>query len=167
MSLHAQRTHRRLADGRDLFYYDDAGSRPSADRETRDSRDLPPMPAGARMRRDPLTGEWVLVSPHRTKRPWQGKQESPAPDRRPEYDPACYLCPGNVRAGGEQTPPYEETYVFTNDFAALLDDTPAETFSPSPRVSVVPRGRARSRPRSEGSRRSSLYDVLDRPDVVG
>ncbi len=71
-----------------------------------------------------LTGEWVLVSPHRTKRPWQGKTEAPAPEHRPSHDPNCYLCPGNTRAGGEQTPAYANTYVFTNDFAALLPDTP-------------------------------------------
>lgn len=79
-------------------------------------------------RLNPLTGEWVLVSPHRTKRPWQGKTEATAPEHRPSYDPGCYLCPGNIRAGGEQTPAYESTYVFTNDFAALLPDTPDAVF---------------------------------------
>lgn len=69
-----------------------------------------------------LTGEWVLVSPHRTKRPWQGKVESLSKERRPSYDEKCYLCPGNVRAGGAQTPKYENTYAFTNDFAALLPE---------------------------------------------
>ncbi|WP_010519639.1 UDP-glucose--hexose-1-phosphate uridylyltransferase [Croceivirga radicis] len=71
-----------------------------------------------------LTGEWVLVSPHRTKRPWQGKQEKIPETKRPKYDPTCYLCPGNTRAGGEQTPKYESVYSFTNDFSALLADTP-------------------------------------------
>lgn len=71
-----------------------------------------------------LTGDWILVSPHRTKRPWQGKQETPTPDQRPPYDPTCYLCPGNTRAGGHANPNYESTFVFTNDFAALLEDTP-------------------------------------------
>ena len=71
-----------------------------------------------------LTGEWVLVSPHRNKRPWQGKTESMSADARPVYDPTCYLCPGNQRAGGAQTPVYMGTYVFTNDFPALLPDTP-------------------------------------------
>lgn len=75
-------------------------------------------------RLNPLTGQYVLVSPHRTKRPWQGKQEPPTPDNRPAYDPKCYLCPGNTRANGEHNPAYESTYVFTNDFAALLPDTP-------------------------------------------
>jgi UDPglucose--hexose-1-phosphate uridylyltransferase len=66
-----------------------------------------------------LTGEWVLVSPHRTQRPWQGKTEKAADEKRPAYDPACYLCPGNTRAGGHQNPAYAGTFVFTNDFAAL------------------------------------------------
>ena len=55
-------------------------------------------------RYNPLTGEWILVSPHRTKRPWQGKKEIPPKDDRPQYDPKCYLCPGNERAGGEKNP---------------------------------------------------------------
>ncbi|MDR1875744.1 MAG: galactose-1-phosphate uridylyltransferase, partial [Synergistaceae bacterium] len=67
-----------------------------------------------------LTGEWVLVSPHRTQRPWQGKVEAAAPDVRPPYDPECYLCPGNERAGGVKNPVYEHTFVFPNDFSALL-----------------------------------------------
>jgi UDPglucose--hexose-1-phosphate uridylyltransferase len=75
-------------------------------------------------RYNPLTGEWVLVSPHRTKRPWQGQVEKAPPDDRPSYDPGCYLCPGNPRAGGFSNPVYEHTFVFTNDFAALLPDTP-------------------------------------------
>lgn len=75
-------------------------------------------------RLNPLTGDYVLVSPHRTKRPWQGAQETLPPDNRPTYDPTCYLCPGNNRAGGVSNPPYDSTFVFTNDFAALLPDTP-------------------------------------------
>jgi UDPglucose--hexose-1-phosphate uridylyltransferase len=73
-----------------------------------------------------LTGEWLLVSPHRTARPWQGQVEDVVVDKRPEYDPTCYLCPGNERAGGLRTPPYTSTFVFDNDFAALLPDTPPE-----------------------------------------
>jgi UDPglucose--hexose-1-phosphate uridylyltransferase len=66
-----------------------------------------------------LTGEWVLVSPHRMKRPWQGQVEALPPDDRPAYDPNCYLCPGNERAGGQRNPDYTSTYAFDNDFAAL------------------------------------------------
>lgn len=75
-----------------------------------------------------LTGEWVLVSPHRTKRPWQGKNEATAKNKKPSYDPSCYLCPGNSRAGGETNPDYEGVFSFTNDYSALLMDTPEETF---------------------------------------
>jgi UDPglucose--hexose-1-phosphate uridylyltransferase len=75
---------------------------------------------------DPLSGEWVLVSPHRTKRPWQGQVEKVAPEVRPAYDPSCYLCPGNPRAAGVKNPNYTSTFVFDNDFAALLPDTPAD-----------------------------------------
>ena len=71
-----------------------------------------------------LNGDWVLVSPHRTKRPWQGQVERTPPDNRPPYDPQCYLCPGNVRAGGYRNPAYTSTFVFENDFAALLPDGP-------------------------------------------
>ncbi|KAA3656698.1 MAG: UDP-glucose--hexose-1-phosphate uridylyltransferase [Calditrichaeota bacterium] len=78
-------------------------------------------------RHNPLTDEWVLVSPHRTKRPWQGKVESASRELRPQFDPTCYLCPGNDRAGGHKNPVYENTFVFDNDFAALLPDSPAET----------------------------------------
>jgi len=70
-----------------------------------------------------LTGEWVLVSPHRTKRPWQGKVEKINNEKRPIFDPTCYLCPGNTRAGGAKTPKYTDTFVFTNDFAALRSDS--------------------------------------------
>jgi UDPglucose--hexose-1-phosphate uridylyltransferase len=72
-----------------------------------------------------LTGEWILVSPHRAKRPWQGQVEKPETEKLPEYDPACYLCPGNTRAGGNINPVYTDTFVFTNDFSSLLDDSPS------------------------------------------
>jgi UDPglucose--hexose-1-phosphate uridylyltransferase len=75
-------------------------------------------------RYNPLTGEWVLVSPQRTQRPWQGRVEPAPPETRPAYDPGCYLCPGNTRAGGVRNPDYQSTFVFTNDFAALLPDAP-------------------------------------------
>ncbi|KAM0787321.1 hypothetical protein ACM66B_007094 [Microbotryomycetes sp. NB124-2] len=73
-------------------------------------------------RLNPLTGEYVLVSPHRTKRPWQGAVEPPQLDSRPQYDNKCYLCPGNERAGGIKTDKYDGTFVFENDFAALVED---------------------------------------------
>jgi UDPglucose--hexose-1-phosphate uridylyltransferase len=75
-------------------------------------------------RYNPLSDEWVLVSPQRTERPWLGQVEKPPPEARPRYDPTCYLCPGNERAGGVCNPQYSSTYVFTNDFAALLPDVP-------------------------------------------
>ena len=68
---------------------------------------------------NPLINEWVLVSPHRAKRPWQGQKETLANDERPEYDSTCYLCPGNVRANGEENAKYKSSFVFENDFAAL------------------------------------------------
>lgn len=70
-----------------------------------------------------LTGERILVSPHRSKRPWQGQVEELSLDKRPEYDPNCYLCPGNKRADGSENPNYKESFVFVNDFSALLKDT--------------------------------------------
>jgi UDPglucose--hexose-1-phosphate uridylyltransferase len=78
-------------------------------------------------RLNPLTGEFVLVSPHRTQRPWLGQVEKALLDERPTYDPHCYLCPGNERAGGIRNPNYEQTFIFTNDFAALLPETPMPT----------------------------------------
>src|SRR5947207_2493935 len=79
-------------------------------------------------RYNPLTSEWVLVSPHRTERPWQGQIEDAVEKSLPEYDPNCYLCPGNSRAGGQRNPQYSGTFVFENDFAALKRDTPADIY---------------------------------------
>jgi UDPglucose--hexose-1-phosphate uridylyltransferase len=75
-------------------------------------------------RYNPLLGKWVLVSPHRFKRPWQGQQEAPEVETRTAYDPTCYLCPGNNRVGGVVNPAYTGTYVFDNDFAALQTTVP-------------------------------------------
>ena len=75
-------------------------------------------------RRNPLTGQWVLVSPHRAKRPWQGKQEAVSRTRAPAHDASCYLCAGNARVTGERNPDYAGTFVFTNDFAALMQQAP-------------------------------------------
>ena len=76
---------------------------------------------------NPLNGTWILVSPHRTDRPWQGQVEKTAVDAQPDYDPNCYLCPGNARAGGARNPAYTSTFVFDNDYAAMLPGTPAGT----------------------------------------
>src|SRR5947209_4905487 len=80
---------------------------------------------------NPLTREWVLVSPHRTQRPWQGQVEEAGAPGQPEYDPKCYLCPGNERAGGVRNPKYTSTFVFDNDFAALKPDTSPARFEES------------------------------------
>ena len=72
---------------------------------------------------NPLLGEWVVVSPHRTQRPWQGQVEDAAAEGAAPYDAECYLCPGNTRAGGLKTPAYDATYVFDNDYPALLPET--------------------------------------------
>jgi UDPglucose--hexose-1-phosphate uridylyltransferase len=74
---------------------------------------------------NPLTEKWVLVSPHRVERPWQGQIEATPAEASLPFDPNCYLCPGNTRAGGVKNPKYEGTYVFDNDFAALRPDTSA------------------------------------------
>ena len=71
-----------------------------------------------------LTGEWVLVSPHRAKRPWQGQNEAISNEQRPSHDPNCYLCAGNTRINGEENPKYKDVFVFTNDFAALQTTSP-------------------------------------------
>jgi UDPglucose--hexose-1-phosphate uridylyltransferase len=75
---------------------------------------------------NPLIGDWVLVSPHRARRPWLGQTEKSAPESLPQYDPTCYLCPRNHRAGDKQNPDYTGTFVFENDFAALLPDSSAD-----------------------------------------
>ena len=72
------------------------------------------------------TGDWILVSPHRTKRPWQGRLEKVVGEERPSYDPDCFLCPGNVRASGGKNPDYKGPYTFVNDFSALLPEGPQE-----------------------------------------
>jgi UDPglucose--hexose-1-phosphate uridylyltransferase len=86
------------------------------------------MPDFPHRRFNALTGDWVLVSPHRTQRPWLGQLEKTPAAQRPAYDPNCYLCPGNQRAGDARNPVYDNTFVFTNDFSALLPDAP-ETFA--------------------------------------
>ena len=73
-------------------------------------------------RYNPLLDEWILVSPQRAKRPWQGQNEAISDEKKPEYDETCYLCPGNHRITGGTNPNYENCYVFDNDFPALLKD---------------------------------------------
>ena len=86
-----------------------------------------------------LTREWVLVSPHRAKRPWLGQVEKLSPEDLPAYDPTCYLCPRNERAGGHVNPDYQGTFVFENDFAALLpEDVEEDPSSDFPLLRAVP-----------------------------
>src|ERR1043165_7078319 len=88
---------------------------------------------------NPLTGEWVLVSPHRAKRPWLGQVEKNSPENLPHHDPTCYLCPRNERAGGIQNPDYIGTFSFDNDFAALLPEQEQGEFVPdSPLLTAEP-----------------------------
>ncbi|HKJ11507.1 MAG TPA: galactose-1-phosphate uridylyltransferase [Ornithinimicrobium sp.] len=108
MSLHAQRTHRHLADDRDLFYYDDAASPPAAGRDARDTRELPAMPAGARMRRDPLTGEWIPLASHRMNRTHMPARAD------------CPLCPSRPEGPPSEIPASDyHVVVFENRFPSL------------------------------------------------
>ena len=89
-------------------------------------------------RYNPLTQQWVLVSPHRAKRPWQGQQEKVSTIQKPHYDPQCYLCPRNTRITGEKNPDYHKPFVFKNDFSALLANTPAPNYSSDPLFKAAP-----------------------------
>src|SRR5690606_21633702 len=91
-------------------------------------------------RHDPLRDQRVLVSPHRNLRPWQGQTEPPPTTRPPRHDPDCYLCPGSLRAGGQRNPAYSATYVFTNDFPALLPEAAASpvALGPAPTAGAPP-----------------------------
>ncbi|HET9095861.1 MAG TPA: UDP-glucose--hexose-1-phosphate uridylyltransferase [Candidatus Baltobacteraceae bacterium] len=92
---------------------------------------------------NPLTGQWVLVSPHRLDRPWQGDLAAAAPPPRLRYDPHCYLCPGNERAGGVRNPKYDGTFAFDNDFPALLPDAEDARFEDGPLLAQSDPGRCR------------------------
>ena len=83
-------------------------------------------------RYNPLSGEWVLVSPHRAKRPWHGQQETPSIEPLSTYEPDCFLCPTNTRVSGDVNPDYKGTFVFKNDFAALTTETPESPVSDDP-----------------------------------
>jgi UDPglucose--hexose-1-phosphate uridylyltransferase len=87
---------------------------------------------------NPLTSEWVLVSPHRSKRPWLGQMEKIPSESLPAYDPECYLCPGNERAGGIKNEAYTGTFVFDNDFASLLPGTPYRVQQKHPLMKAEP-----------------------------
>ena len=88
---------------------------------------------------NPLRQSWVLVSPHRTQRPWQGEVGQKAAPSGGRYDPQCYLCPGNQRAGGASNPAYEGIFSFVNDYAALLPDSPDAAEAPvSPLLKAEP-----------------------------
>ncbi|RDB21214.1 Galactose-1-phosphate uridylyltransferase [Hypsizygus marmoreus] len=90
-------------------------------------------------RLNPLTNEHVLVSPHRNKRPWLGQTEAPQVTSLPQYDSDCYLCPGNVRSGGQRNPVYDQTYTFVNDFAAVLPPpAPSAPLAPHPLLTTEP-----------------------------
>ena len=78
---------------------------------------------------NPLIGTWVMVAPHRAKRPWQGEEEAQG-EQLPIYDPKCYLCPGNKRAKGNENPKYETTFMFENDYAAVKPDQPDLPLTP-------------------------------------
>ena len=92
--------------------------------------------SGAHRRYDALNRKWVLVSPHRTQRPWNGQEEPQPHGNRLPYDPKCYLCPGNVRASGERNPAYLQTHVFANDFPALTYEPQNGVTAPHPLLAV-------------------------------
>jgi UDPglucose--hexose-1-phosphate uridylyltransferase len=81
---------------------------------------------------NPLTGEWIQVSPQRMLRPWLGQVEKTVTEALPTYDPQCYLCPGNERAGGLQNPVYENIFVFDNDYPVLLANVPPQPTAQHP-----------------------------------
>jgi len=95
-------------------------------------------------RYNPLTGQWILVSPHRAKRPWQGQVEALEEEVRNSYEADCFLCAGNTRVSGDINPDYQQTFVFANDHAALMSDTPAAPTPADPLfISQSARGEAR------------------------
>ena len=101
------------------------------------------LPLGPHRRYNPLLDEWVLCSPQRLDRPWQGATERVAETKRERYDAGCYLCPGNARANGARNPAYDGPFVFDNDFPALLRDAPAERVEDELMRAVTERGISR------------------------
>jgi UDPglucose--hexose-1-phosphate uridylyltransferase len=120
-----------------------AGTSSSVPAPSRIHRADPRVLSAPHRRYNPLTNEWVLVSAERTKRPWLGDHLTAVREDRPAYDPDCYLCPGNGRAGGVTNPDYHGTFVFTNDFAALRPDTTTECFEDRLLVAEGERGTCR------------------------
>jgi UDPglucose--hexose-1-phosphate uridylyltransferase len=86
---------------------------------------------------NPLRQSWVMVSPHRTQRPWQGEVAQKAAPTAITYDPECYLCPGNKRAGGAVNPRYDSIFTFANDYAALLPEPPRQPDAPASSLLVA------------------------------
>ncbi len=124
--------------------------------------------AAAERRLNLLTGDWILVSPHRMRRPWQGAVSAPTASVGASYDPECYLCPGNTRSGGARNPKYPGAHVFANDFPAVLEGLVPP--APSGPIAAPPK----NRPEAGGTREAGgtietggIGDVLVREDESG
>jgi UDPglucose--hexose-1-phosphate uridylyltransferase len=121
-------------------------------------------------RYNPLRRQWVLISPHRTQRPWQGEVNQSSGFSDLHYDPKCYLCPGNERAGGHTNPRYENVFIFDNDYAALLPDSPAPPSSPTdgvPNLLLAEQERGRCRVLCFHPDHSLTVALMDEADIRG